>query len=181
MNGKERCRFQQRLWKTLAEVHDIPYEPIECYRKEPCCGLCPRCDAVISYLRKALVRKERAGKLKLEEVPFRPGIGADLGDWFLLLHQVDLLFATPFVRRFCQTLSVSEQQELKKCLQEKGLFDEDSCWPYFRFDGKLMEDLHAFKKGLSQDLAGRRALYTLEGMIFDFDELGRRHDTWEDL
>lgn len=148
MTGKERCRFLQDVWIHLAAVLEIPYEPIRCSYTGECFGFCPRCDIVIFHLRDALESKERQGKrVKLDDIPFHPGFGANVLDWLVLVYQLHRVLQGDLIFKFVQSLSFNEGHEILWCLKQQditvGQLDDlaEDYFPYF-FDKGM---IHLFK------------------------------------
>lgn len=55
--GKRICQTLKELRKRIADANGIPYEIEDCPHEGPCPGTCPRCEAEVRYLEKALDEK----------------------------------------------------------------------------------------------------------------------------
>lgn len=62
-HGKNICNQLKAVRKRIAEENDIPLKMEECTYKGECCGTCPRCEAEVHYLEKALADRLRLGKV----------------------------------------------------------------------------------------------------------------------
>ncbi len=62
MNGKERCRILKELRRTVADRNGIPYESPICTHQGECLGTCPRCEAELAYLDRAIAKRQALGK-----------------------------------------------------------------------------------------------------------------------
>ena len=60
--GKKICNQLKAVRRQIADENGIPYEQHECTHKGDCRGTCPRCEAEVRYLEKALTRKLLMGK-----------------------------------------------------------------------------------------------------------------------
>lgn len=62
MDGKVTCHALKNIRKALAEKNGIPFEIEECTYEGDCSGTCPKCEAELRYLERALEEKERRGE-----------------------------------------------------------------------------------------------------------------------
>lgn len=63
MNGKEKCELLRQIRKEIAETNGIVYITTDCtYAGDDCLGTCPKCDAEIAFLEKALNKKIADGQ-----------------------------------------------------------------------------------------------------------------------
>ncbi|MBR3299116.1 MAG: hypothetical protein IKI64_07925 [Clostridia bacterium] len=60
--GKETCAALKGIRKTIAEKNGIPLEVEECSYHGDCSGTCPRCEAELAALERALDEKEARGE-----------------------------------------------------------------------------------------------------------------------
>ena len=60
--GKKICNQLKAVRRQIADENGIPYEQHECTHTGDCRGTCPRCEAEVRYLEKALTRKLLMGK-----------------------------------------------------------------------------------------------------------------------
>jgi TonB family protein len=61
--GKNICRQLKEVRRRIAEENGIPLEIKECTYQGECRGTCPRCEAEVRYLERALKEKLRFGKV----------------------------------------------------------------------------------------------------------------------
>lgn len=62
MIGKERCKILKEIRTKIALENEIEYVTSECTYKGECKGTCPKCEAELRYLERALERRARLGK-----------------------------------------------------------------------------------------------------------------------
>lgn len=62
MTGWEKCEQLKKIRKLIAEANDIPYEIEECEHLEECIGTCPKCEAEVEYINRALTYRAKSGK-----------------------------------------------------------------------------------------------------------------------
>lgn len=60
--GKTICKQLKALRQRIAEENHIPLEQRECTYEGPCRGTCPRCEAEVKYLERALAHRLKLGK-----------------------------------------------------------------------------------------------------------------------
>lgn len=60
--GKSICKQLKALRHSIAEENGIPLEQRECTYEGPCRGTCPRCEAEVQYLERALASRLKLGK-----------------------------------------------------------------------------------------------------------------------
>ena len=60
--GKEKCRILRQIRAEIARQNDIAWVVEECTHKGDCKGTCPRCEAEVRQLEKALERRAALGK-----------------------------------------------------------------------------------------------------------------------
>ena len=60
--GKSICKQLKAVRQHIAEENDIPLEQRECTYEGPCRGTCPRCEAEVQYLERALANRIKLGK-----------------------------------------------------------------------------------------------------------------------
>jgi len=60
--GKSICKQLKALRHSIAEENGIPLEQRECTYEGPCRGTCPRCEAEVKYLERALAHRLKLGK-----------------------------------------------------------------------------------------------------------------------
>lgn len=60
--GKEKCRILKQIRAEIARQNDIAWTVEECSHKGNCRGTCPRCEAEVVALEKALERRQAVGK-----------------------------------------------------------------------------------------------------------------------
>ncbi len=60
--GKSICKQLKALRHSIAEENHIPLEQRECTYEGPCRGTCPRCEAEVKYLERALASRLKLGK-----------------------------------------------------------------------------------------------------------------------
>ena len=61
MNGKATCAILKQIRRDIAEKNDIALTIAECTHQGDCPGTCPRCEAEVRILEKALAEKKRKG------------------------------------------------------------------------------------------------------------------------
>ena len=61
MNGKATCAILKQIRRDIAEQNDIALTIAECTHQGDCPGTCPRCEAEVRILEKALAEKKRKG------------------------------------------------------------------------------------------------------------------------
>lgn len=57
MKGKEICRYLKNIRRQIAEKNHIALEIPECTFQGECRGTCPRCEAEVRFLERALAQK----------------------------------------------------------------------------------------------------------------------------
>lgn len=62
IHGKSICKQLKAVRQRIAEENDIPLEQRECTYEGPCRGTCPRCEAEVQYLERALASRLKLGK-----------------------------------------------------------------------------------------------------------------------
>ena len=62
MRGKDTCKTLKEIRKTVAEKNGIPLEVEECTYEGECSGTCPKCEAELRELERALDEKEARGE-----------------------------------------------------------------------------------------------------------------------
>ena len=62
MSGKDTCKTLKEIRKTIAEKNGIPLEVEECTYEGDCSGTCPKCEAELRELERALDEKEARGE-----------------------------------------------------------------------------------------------------------------------
>ncbi|MBE6559193.1 MAG: hypothetical protein E7661_09340 [Ruminococcaceae bacterium] len=60
--GKEKCRILKQIRAEIARQNDIAWVVEECSHKGNCRGTCPKCEAEVRQLEKALARRAALGK-----------------------------------------------------------------------------------------------------------------------
>lgn len=60
--GKEKCRILKEIRAQIARANDIEWVVEACTYKGNCRGTCPRCEAEVRQLERALARREAMGK-----------------------------------------------------------------------------------------------------------------------
>ena len=60
--GKEKCRILKEIRAQIARANDIEWVVEACTHKGNCRGTCPRCEAEVRQLERALARREAMGK-----------------------------------------------------------------------------------------------------------------------
>ena len=60
--GKEKCRILKQIRAEIARQNDIAWVVEECSHKGNCRGTCPRCEAEVRALERALERRQAMGK-----------------------------------------------------------------------------------------------------------------------
>lgn len=60
--GKNICKQLKAVRQRIAEENHIPLEQRECTYEGPCRGTCPRCEAEVQYLERALAHRLKLGK-----------------------------------------------------------------------------------------------------------------------
>lgn len=60
--GKSICKQLKAVRQRIAEENGIPLEQRECTYEGPCRGTCPRCEAEVKYLERALAHRLKLGK-----------------------------------------------------------------------------------------------------------------------
>ena len=60
--GKEKCRILKEIRAQIARANDIEWVVEACTHKGHCRGTCPRCEAEVRQLERALARREAMGK-----------------------------------------------------------------------------------------------------------------------
>ena len=61
MNGKATCAILKQIRRDIAEKNDIALTIAECTHQGDCPGTCPRCEAEVRILEKALAEKKKKG------------------------------------------------------------------------------------------------------------------------
>ena len=61
MNGKATCAILKQIRRDIAEKNDIALTIAECRHQGDCPGTCPRCEAEVRLLEKALAEKKKRG------------------------------------------------------------------------------------------------------------------------
>ena len=61
MTGKEKCEILKKIRRDVAQANDIPLEQPTCTHKGECKGTCPRCEAEVKSLEKALSERKKRG------------------------------------------------------------------------------------------------------------------------
>ena len=61
MTGKQKCAILREIRRDIAEKNDISIRIEECTHKGACRGTCPRCEAEVRALEKALELKKKRG------------------------------------------------------------------------------------------------------------------------
>ena len=61
MNGKATCAILKQIRRNIAEKNDIALTIAECTYQGNCPGTCPRCEAEVRLLEKALAEKKKRG------------------------------------------------------------------------------------------------------------------------
>ena len=61
MNGKATCAILKQIRRDIAEKNDIALTVAECHYQGDCSGTCPRCEAEVRFLEKALAEKRKRG------------------------------------------------------------------------------------------------------------------------
>ena len=61
MNGKATCAILKQIRRDIAEKNDIAMTIAECTHQGDCAGTCPRCEAEVRILEKALAEKKKKG------------------------------------------------------------------------------------------------------------------------
>ena len=62
MNGKDKCAILKQIRRDIAKQNDIALTIAECKHKGDCAGTCPRCEAEVAALERALADRRRQGK-----------------------------------------------------------------------------------------------------------------------
>jgi len=62
MRGKDTCKTLKEIRKNIAEKNGIPLEIEECTYEGDCSGTCPKCEAELRELERALDEKEARGE-----------------------------------------------------------------------------------------------------------------------
>ena len=62
IHGKSICKQLKAVRQRIAEENDIPLEQRECTYEGPCRGTCPRCEAEVQYLERALASRLKLGR-----------------------------------------------------------------------------------------------------------------------
>ena len=62
MNGKDKCAILKQIRRDIAKKNDIALTIAECKHKGDCAGTCPRCEAEVEALERALAERSRQGK-----------------------------------------------------------------------------------------------------------------------
>ncbi|MBQ8510903.1 MAG: hypothetical protein IJ493_13460 [Clostridia bacterium] len=60
--GRRICNVLKDVRREIAAKNDIPLDVHECTHKGECAGTCPRCEAEVKALERALERRRKAGK-----------------------------------------------------------------------------------------------------------------------
>lgn len=60
--GKEKCRILKQIRTEIARQNDIAWVVEECSHKGNCRGTCPKCEAEVRALERALERRQAMGK-----------------------------------------------------------------------------------------------------------------------
>ncbi len=61
MNGKATCAILKQIRRDIAQRNDIALTIAECTYQGSCSGTCPRCEAEVRLLEKALAEKKKRG------------------------------------------------------------------------------------------------------------------------
>ena len=61
MNGKATCAILKQIRRDIAQKNDIALTIAECTYQGSCSGTCPRCEAEVRLLEKALAEKKKRG------------------------------------------------------------------------------------------------------------------------
>lgn len=62
MNGKDKCRILKEIRRQIARENDIALVIAECTHKGSCPGTCPRCEAEVAALERALEKRRALGR-----------------------------------------------------------------------------------------------------------------------
>lgn len=62
MKGKEKCRILKEIRAEIARANDIAWVTENCTHKGDCRGTCPKCEAEVRALERALERRRAMGK-----------------------------------------------------------------------------------------------------------------------
>ncbi len=62
MNGKDKCKILKQIRRDIAERNDISLTIAECHHKGNCKGTCPRCEAEVAALERALEARRKSGR-----------------------------------------------------------------------------------------------------------------------
>ncbi|MBQ3788585.1 MAG: energy transducer TonB [Bacteroidales bacterium] len=62
IHGKSICKQLKAVRQRIAEENDIPLEQRECTYEGSCRGTCPRCEAEVQYLERALASRLKLGR-----------------------------------------------------------------------------------------------------------------------
>ena len=62
MSGKNKCKILKEIRQKIADENDIAYVTSECKYQGECSGTCPKCEAEVRQLEKALERRAALGK-----------------------------------------------------------------------------------------------------------------------
>ncbi len=60
--GKHTCEILKSIRKQIADVNEIPYEPVVCTHEGDCRGTCPACESEMRYIENQLNIRKMAGK-----------------------------------------------------------------------------------------------------------------------
>ena len=62
MNGKEKCKILKEIRAEIARANEIAWVTENCTHKGDCRGTCPKCEAEVRALERALERRRAMGK-----------------------------------------------------------------------------------------------------------------------
>lgn len=62
MKGKDKCQILKEIRAQIAAANDIEWVTENCTHKGDCRGTCPKCEAEVASLEKALARRRALGK-----------------------------------------------------------------------------------------------------------------------
>ncbi len=62
MKGKDKCKILKELRAQIAAANDIEWVTENCTHKGECRGTCPKCEAEVAMLERALERRKALGK-----------------------------------------------------------------------------------------------------------------------
>ena len=63
MNGKEKCKILKEIRAEIARANEIAWVTENCTHKGDCRGTCPKCEAEVRALERALERRRAMGKM----------------------------------------------------------------------------------------------------------------------